>query len=427
MTFEYYIQKDRKRLRCGYTTGSCAALAAKAAADMLLSGRLKEKESLLTPKGLLVKAELLEVKLEKEEASCAVAKDAGDDCDATDGILICARVRRASKPGLCIEGGRGVGRITRPGLDQPVGAAAINSAPRRMIAEAVEEVCRRFHYGGGLDVLIEVPQGEEIARRTFNPQLGIVGGISILGTSGIVEPQSLQALIDSIRLEMQVIAASGKRRLILTPGNYGEAFLRRCISKAEGTPDALEKEESRSLAETEKKETVSLTEAAGKIPAPAIPQPEAAFWPRVKCSNFIGEALDFAGELGFEELLLVGHIGKFCKLSAGIMNTHSRYADGRREVFTAQAAYAGGDQATARALMEAATADECLRILAEAGLREKVLEGILTGLLEHTRRRSGLPVEAAIFSNLYGPLIWTPRAGQLLGLEGFTTIREELA
>lgn len=377
MAFEYYINQGQKRLRCGYTTGSCAALAAKAAADMLLGGRLKRQESLVTPKGLPVTAELVDPRLEEGQASCAVAKDAGDDCDATDGMLIYAAVRKIPAPEIRIDGGEGIGRVTKPGLDQPVGSAAINSSPRRMIAEEAAAVAAKHGYRGGLEIVISAPAGREAAARTFNPQLGIEGGISILGTSGIVEPQSVQALLDSIRLEMRVIAAAGGRRLILTPGNYGEAFLRQHLP---GTG-------------------------------------ESGAWPRVKCANFIGEALDFAAELGFQELLLVGHIGKFCKLAAGIMNTHSRCADGRREVFTAQAALAGAGQATAKALMEAATADECLRILEEAGLRQAVLEAILRELLAHTRRRSGLGVEAAIFSNQYGPLIWSPAAGRTLGLE----------
>lgn len=373
MTFDYYIHQGQKRLRCGYTTGSCAALAAKAAADMLLGGKEKTEESLLTPKGLPVSVELREVRLSPAEASCAVTKDGGDDCDATDGMLIFALVKKAAEPGIRIDGGRGIGRVTRPGLEQPVGSAAINKVPRRMILEEAAAVCQKYGYTGGLEITIEAPAGQEVAKRTFNPQLGIEGGISILGTSGIVEPQSLQALLDSIRLEMQVMAAEGKRRLIITPGNYGEEFLRQHPPKGD--------------------------------------------WPRIKCANFIGETLDFAAELGFRELLLAGHIGKLCKLAAGIMNTHSRYADGRREVFTAQAALAGADRFTARALMEAATADDCLCILAEAGLKEAVLSGILEELLVHVRRRSGLPAEAVLFSNLYGPLVWSAGAGKLLSLE----------
>ena len=372
MAFEHYIRSGARMLRCGYTTGTCAALAAAGAARLLLTGETPESAALITPKGWRVETPLSDCRRDGAGAFCAVRKDAGDDPDVTDGCLVCARVRKTER-GITIEGGEGVGRVTKPGLDQPVGAAAINSVPRRMIAAAVEEVCVEAGYGGGLEIVISVPAGEALAERTFNPMLGIVGGISILGTSGIVEPMSERALIDTVALSIRQAAAEGAARLLLTPGNYGA--------------DYLEK---------------------NKLGALSVPI--------VKCSNFIGEALDAALAEGIKEVLLVGHIGKLVKLAGGVMNTHSRTADCRSELFTAHAAICGGDTALCRALMEAVTADACLALLEEAGLRDAVMESLLAAMQLRLDRRAGglLRIGAVVFSNEYGPLGETETARELL-------------
>lgn len=373
LAFEQYLQRGRQKLRCGYTTGACAALAAKAAAKMLLTQQMAQEETLVLPKGLAVTVPIEEAAFSPSFASCAVRKDGGDDCDATHGLLIYARVSPCAHPGVEIDGGQGVGRVTRPGLNQPVGAAAINSTPRRMIREEVEAVCRNLDYQGGLSVVISTPGGEAVAQKTFNPVLGIEGGISILGTSGVVEPQSLQALLDTIQVELKMHAAAGCKEVIFTPGNYGEDFLKA--------------------------------------------HPPVREIPVVKISNFVGDSLDFAVEMGFTQVYLVGHLGKFVKLAAGVMNTHSRYADGRREVFAAHAGMAGANQNCICQLMEAPTADQCLAILEDAGLREPVLDSIFKQILYHTRRRAdGVQVEAVVFSNQSGALAYSEEAGRLFRL-----------
>ena len=192
-----FIIRDGKKLRLGYTTGSCAAAAAKAAAWMLLSGSKKESIRLLTPKGMELTLAVEDICLSPDCVRCAIRKDSGDDPDITRDTLIYAEVRKTETVGIVIDGGQGVGRVTKPGLDQPVGAAAINSVPRLMIREAVEEVCGLFGYTGGMYVVISAPDGETLAKKTFNPRLGIEGGISILGTTGIVEPMSEQALVEN--------------------------------------------------------------------------------------------------------------------------------------------------------------------------------------------------------------------------------------
>ena len=373
--FPHYVRSGQKLLRCGYTTGTCAALAAAGAARLLLSGKAPETVSLLTPKGLEVTVPLAEAALLDggRAARCAVVKDGGDDHDITNGMLIYAAVRRSDIPDISIDGGEGVGRVTKPGLDQPVGAAAINHVPRQMIGEQVRQVCLALGYDGGMEVIISIPGGAEAARKTFNPMLGIAGGLSILGTSGIVEPMSEQAMIDTIAVQQRQAAASGARALILTPGNYGGDFLRETGLDRKGVPV-------------------------------------------VKCSNFIGEALDIAAAEGFAQVLLAGHIGKLSKLAGGIMNTHSRYADCRTELFCAHGAVCGAGPDLCRRLMDAATTDACIGLLDEAGLREPVTDSLLSAIGRHLERRAAgaYQVGAVVFSNVYGLLGMTEGAKELM-------------
>ena len=186
-TEDMYITQNGKRLRCGYTTGTCAAAATKASLRALLSGKISEFERMAVPKGVTIDVPIKTVFLDKKYASSVVVKDGGDDIDATHGMEIVSTVALTDS-GISIDGGKGIGRVTKKGLDQPPGNAAINSTPRRMIAEAVQSLFDDYGYDGGVSVVISAPEGETRALKTFNPNLGIVGGISVLGTSGIVEP-----------------------------------------------------------------------------------------------------------------------------------------------------------------------------------------------------------------------------------------------
>ena len=228
-------------------------------------------------------------------------------------------------------------------------------------------------YDGGIEIVICIPGGKEAAQKTFNPMLGVEGGLSILGTSGIVEPMSEQALVDTIAVELRQAAALGAKRLILTPGNYGEDFLR-----------------ENQIAE----DTV----------------------PVVKCSNFIGDALDIASTHPFTEVLLVGHIGKLVKLAGGVMNTHSRYADCRTELVCAHAAVCGASPETCLALLQAATTDACIEILDSAQLRVPVLDRLLEAIQQHLehRVRGKYQIGAVLFSNQYGLLGQTQMAKEIM-------------
>ena len=361
----HYALVDGKKLRFGYTTGTCAAAAAKAATLYLLTGRAPKTVQIHPPKGIDLKLPVEEAAREGSASRCAVRKFSGDDPDVTDGALVFATVTISETPGIHIDGGQGVGRATKPGLKVPVGAAAINPGPRAMIEQAVREALDQIEEVRGVDVVISVPEGEALAQKTFNPRLGIVGGISILGTSGIVEPMSEEALVDSIRLEIRQRKAIGDQRLILAPGNYGTDFLRDTFGVGE--------------------ERI------------------------VKVSNHIGKALDAAVEVGFTEVLLAGHIGKLIKLAGGIMNTHSREGDGRAELMAACALRAGADGDTARAILECVTTDEMLRIIREKGLLDRAMEVMAQRIdLYVTARVKGLlTVGVLVFSDGYGPLCAT--------------------
>ena len=200
-----YVWKNQKRLRTGYTTGSCAAGAAKAAVQMLLGDEAVRQVRLHTPKGIELYLEVEKPARGLDWVSCAVRKDSGDDPDVTDGVYVYAKAEKTKEPGVRLRGGEGVGIVTRKGLGLAVGEAAINPVPRKMIREAVESVCSSYGYQGGIAVVISIPEGAELAGRTFNPRLGIEGGISVLGTTGIVEPMSEQALIDTIYAQLSLI------------------------------------------------------------------------------------------------------------------------------------------------------------------------------------------------------------------------------
>ena len=354
-------------LRRGWTTGTCAAAAAEAAALLLLTGRAPAELRLETPGGLTFTLPVEQPHLDGDAAVCTVRKDAGDDPDITNGVGISATVCRA-EPGVAIDGGAGVGRVTRPGLAMPVGAAAINPGPRAQITAALGRAARACGYTGGFSVIISAENGEELARQTYNEHLGVVGGLSILGTSGIVEPMSEKALVDTILLELDSLYAGGQRTAFLCPGNYGADFARDTLG-------------------------LDLEKA-------------------VKCSNFIGEALDHAVFRGFDDILLVGHAGKLAKLAAGVMNTHSSVADGRQEIFTAHAALCGAGRDILEGLMQSISVDACIELLDRENLREPVLARIESEIEKRLalRLRGRGHVEFILFTAKYGILAQSPGA-----------------
>lgn len=418
-----FTERTENGLRRGYTTGSCGAAASLAAASLLFLGERLEMVSFLTPKKVRLNIPVESWETGEGWARCGVRKSAGDDPDITDGVLVyvCVSVGPENVDGQiegkgewdlpvpkgCVEvcgdrwyaekvddaltlylrGGNGVGRVTRAGLSCPAGMWAINPVPRSMIFRQVASVCKAAGYPGAVSqkigksgsvwITLEIPEGKALAGRTFNPKLGIVGGLSVLGSSGIVEPMSEPALLETIRLEIrQKALEEGKeeeKSLLLTPGNYGERFL-----------------------------TEELALPIGRA---------------VKCSNYIGRALDMAADAGVKNLLLVGHAGKLIKLAAGIMNTHSRTADGRMECLAAYGAACGASEGMVREILNCVTVDEALGILErEEGLREGTMELAAERISAVLKRRAGgrLQAEAVLFTNERGILGMTEGAERLL-------------
>lgn len=365
------IIKNGKALRLGYTTGSCAAAAASAATTLLLTGMAPQVVQLTLPMGQSCTLSIAEHERLGDSALCGVEKDGGDDPDVTHGLIICATVQRQSR-GYTVLGGKGVGRVTRKGLPCAPGQAAINPVPMKMIEEAMKKAALACGYSGGLISTISVPLGEETAKKTFNPRLGITGGISILGTTGIVEPMSEKALVDTIKLEL--FAHKDDPVLLLAPGNYGRDFAKEQLK--------LDLEEF------------------------------------VKCSNYFGEALDHIRYLKIPRLLLVGHIGKLVKLAGGIMNTHSKQADCRAEIYAAHSALCGGDRETVKELMNAISTDEMHSILCRKGIEQQVYLSMGEKILFHLNCRLEGVTEPGLvaFSKEYGLLMESKNSRELIRL-----------
>ena len=368
-----YVYRNHKKLRCGYTTGTCAAAAAKAATHMLLTGIPVSSVDIDTPKGISIKVKIHDITINKNFVQCAVQKDAGDDADCTDKIFIYAKVS-LNPSDIFIDGGEGIGRITKKGLEQPVGSAAINSTPRKMIRQAVINELDLAGCESGLNIIIFAPEGIEIAKKTFNPHLGIEGGISILGTSGIVEPMSEKALIDTIYIEMKQKKALGTDILLITPGNYGKNFA---------------------------KDTLNIDIENG-----------------LKCSNYIGDTLDMALELGIKKILFIGHVGKLIKIASGVMNTHSSVADARMETLCACAVLAGCDINIAKKILLCNTTDNALELLSENSIFSNTMNIMLEKILSNMKRRTEelIHIEVVIFSNQMGVLAKSSGADDFINL-----------
>lgn len=388
---------ETKKLRSGYTTGTCASAAAKAAALFLLTGIEPRKVSLTLPAGKCITISVSRCGEEREAGAlqaCGfqVKKDAGDDPDITHGSWICAEVLELdaqameyqkrqgqgywldSCPNLYLTGGSGVGIVTKPGLSCPVGHAAINPVPRQMILSAVEEVRRRAAYDGNLMIRIVIPEGEKLAEKTFNPRLGIHGGISVLGTTGIVKPMSEEALLATIRLEIHMRAVGGERVLLLAPGNYGETFLQ----EKWGIP-------------------------IGKA---------------VLCSNFIADTMHMITMEKLDAVLFVGHIGKLIKVSAGMRNTHSKYGDGRMQelALVTEQVLNDGSQNVTEQIARCNTTEEAVGILKERGLAEQVLNAVAEKVqMQLTDWLDGrIEAQVVTFSSAHRVLGQTTRAINLL-------------
>jgi len=360
-----FVIKNGKRLRYGYTTGSCAAAASKAAVTMLCTGRAVDEISILTPKGWDLDLSLHDIELNENQASCAIVKDAGDDPDVTDGIKVYAKASFNENGTNSVKGGTGVGRVTRKGLPPEIGGPAINPGPMKMIMTEIENA---NNSGKGVTVEISVPAGVEIAKKTFNPRLGIEGGISILGTTGIVEPMSNSAMKESLALELSMFREKGYDRVILVPGNYG----RDNIHADYRTAHEL----------------------------------------MITTSNFIGYMLDQAVYYGFKKIVLAGSIGKLIKVAAGIFDTHSRVSDARVEIMAANYALLGGSNGNVKKIMDSLTTEEALDFIDVPGFYELIADKIKKR--SEIYLKGGAEVETMLYSTEKGLLAKTDKAEDII-------------
>lgn len=360
-----------KALRRGYTTGSCATATATAAAEMLLSGKQITDVTILLPSGDKVAFEIDDIVIAKEFVSCSTIKDGGDDPDATHGAKIFAKVSIADKD-ITIKGGKGVGTVTAKGLQIPPGEPAINPMPRKMIRENVTRVTEQHKYTKGLEVEISVPEGEEIAKKTFNPRMGILGGISILGTTGVVEPMSEKALVDTFKSVIDQQYVQDPEHILISPGNYGKDFCRDYLN--------LDIEKS------------------------------------VQISNFVGECLDYIKYKGFKKILFVGHTGKLIKLAAGIMNTHSAYADARMEIIGIYSALSGAGTETLNQIMNCVTTDDAFDLIKDKPYYEEVKERLLDRVMYHLnyRLKEEVEIEVVMYTNDRNHIIKSNGADSLI-------------
>lgn len=313
---EEYVYIDGKKYKRGYTTGSCAIAAAKAASYMLLTKFPIEVINIDTPKGIPLNLKVENINIQDDYVECSIRKDGGDDIDATHNMHIYARAEFIDSKEIIITGGNGVGRVTKKGLGIEIGESAINKTPRNMINNEVRKVIGEDK---GVKITIFAPEGELIAKKTFNPRLGIVGGISIIGTTGIVEPMSDEGWKKSLSIELEMKKAQGMDKIILVPGNHGEMFI---------------------------KETLG-------IDIKYI----------VRTSNFIGYMLKEAQRIGFKKILMAGHLGKYVKIAGGIFNTHSKVADARNEILLANLALMNAPFELIKKVNECLTTEEFIEII----------------------------------------------------------------
>ncbi|HBF3051822.1 cobalt-precorrin-5B (C(1))-methyltransferase [Clostridioides difficile] len=355
---EEYVYIDGKKYRRGYTTGSCATGASKAAVYMLITKNRINTINIDTPKGIPLLLKVDNINISDTFVECSIKKDGGDDIDATHTMDIYARAEIVAKNDknkgyltlkdidslstnsecksefykfIRVYGGTGIGVVTKKGLSVDVGKPAINPTPLKMINHEIRKLIGdNFESILGNDKVLKItifaPQGETVAKKTFNPRLGIVGGISIIGTTGIVEPMSDDGWKKSLSIELQMKKEQGLDKIILVPGNHGEQFIREKLN----------------------------------LDIKYV----------VKVSNFIGYMIKEAQRIGYKKILMAGHIGKFIKVSAGIFNTHSKVADARSEILVANLALMGARYEFLNKINQCVTTEEAVELINNSEYRE---------------------------------------------------------
>jgi cobalt-precorrin-5B (C1)-methyltransferase len=332
----------------GITTGS-AATAAALAAMLAIKGEQVSTVDIKTPLGILNIAVKSSCKLNDYSGRASVVKMPYHDPDVTINLEVQAKVSLKDEPGIVIKGGEGVGRVTKPGLQVPPGEAAINPVPREMIQSNLEKV---LPASKGADVLIEVPEGQKIAKKTMNPRLGIVDGISILGTTGIARSMNSKSFQKAKKCQLDVALAEGYHELVFVPGNIGEKMAHQLLDVDD---DQI-----------------------------------------IQMGNFVGYMLGEAQKSGLSNLIILGHAGKLVKIAGGIFQTEHRLADGRREVITAHTGLVGGDNKIMKNIFNSNTTEDMIEVLEAKNLTEAVFNSIAQSIVKHCQERFNLKPEVII-------------------------------
>lgn len=360
---EKKVKKDPSQMRHGYTTGACSTATTKAALIALITGEAQEQATIHLPVGRDATFTIEKCEIMENSVRAETIKDAGDDPDATHQALIVSTVSWMDTSGIILDGGVGVGRVTKPGLQVPVGEAAINPVPRKMIVSTVQQTLAEFQMDRGVKVVISVPDGEEIAKKTLNVRLGIIGGISILGTRGTVIPFSSSAYMASIVQAISVAKASSCEHLVLTTGGRSEKYAMELFSEL----------------------------------------PEEAF---IEMGDFVGFSLKQCKKQGIKKVSLVGMMGKFSKVAQGAMMVHSKGSAVDFDFLADIAKSVGASEELVNEIVHANTASQVGDLMVEANHNEffnKLCEACCHSALKEVK--GGLEMETAIFT----------MKGQLLG------------
>ncbi len=350
----------KKNLRGGFTTGAAAAAGVKAALIFLTEKKIPHEVKIIALDGTILKIPIKNLICKDDKIVSEVIKNSGDDPDITNGASIFTAVKKISGNEIIFRAGVGVGKITKPGLQIPVGEPAINPGPRKLIKNVAAEF-KIF----GLEVEISIPAGVELAKKTLNPILGVEGGISIIGSTGVLRPMSEDAFKNSLVPQIEVAKAAGCKFLIFVPGKIGENIAKKIC-----------------------------------LPENAI----------VQTSNFIGFMLEAAAEKNFSQIILCGHIGKLIKVAAGIFHTHNRVADARLETLAAYSAAEGLNSIEVQKILNCATTEEATEIIS-ANNFERVYKKIA--------ERASFRAERYIFGKIKIGTILVDYAGNILGCDDF--------
>ena len=352
---EEYVYFHGKKLRYGYTTGSSATAATKAALTYLLDNDKNDipEVTIGLPSGKPLTIKINSLKKKEDYVLASVLKDGGDDPDVTHGLEIFSRVSLRNDSEINIFGGVGVGKVTKNGLPIPPGNSAINPTPMKMIRETVESILPE---GMGADVEIFVPKGEETAKKTLNSKLGIVGGISILGTTGIVKPMSEEAWKASLAVELKMaLEITGSEEAIFLFGNRGKQYL----------TDNFQDNTSQAIV----------------------------------ISNFVGYMFDRACEFKAKKIYFIGELGKFVKVAGGIFHTHSRVSDAKMEILTANALLVGESMENLKKIMASNTTEEATKYIEKTEVYDLLAKKAKQKCEEYCRRNGwDLEVEVLIIS-----------------------------